>query len=269
MKRRIPVILPRELVELTQKGKRLTRMHAMFTFDDGYQDNYEVAYPILKDQGIAAVFFLISSYLGTNTLSWWDEIAYLARKSPRDALQLTVPIQRTVRLDDREQAIWELLAIYKSPANTNPEAFLQEIREQTNVALPSSQAQFMTWQQAAELAQAGMEVGSHTHTHRILSKLSAEEQLQELQVSKSTLESRLGIEVCSLAYPRGKRDAFDQTTEQMAAAAGYKIAFSFYGGVNRDCTAAPFDVKRVQPAPDMPMFRTEAALFSTIGHLPY
>src|SRR5437588_9548887 len=64
IKRNYPIILPHELAEMWAGGKRLRRMHAMITFDDGYADNYEVAFPILKNHGVSGVFFLITSYVG-------------------------------------------------------------------------------------------------------------------------------------------------------------------------------------------------------------
>ena len=263
IKRNHPTILPRELAEMWASGKRLRRMHAMITFDDGYADNYEVAFPILKNHGVSAVFFLITSYVGTPATSWWDEIAYLVRMTNKDTLVFHAPVEVTLPLHDRDAAIKQVLGLYKSPQNQEPEAFLARLREQTEVTLPSGTRNFMGWEQATEMAANGMEIGSHTHTHRILSKLSPDEQFEELTTSKRVLEEHLGSEVVSLAYPRGKRDAFDRTTEEMARRAGYKIAFSFDGGVNGPSKAhSMFDVKRIEPRSESAMFRLEVAMLS-------
>lgn len=259
IKRNYPVILPRELAELWESGKRLRRMHAMITFDDGYADNYEVAFPILKAHGVAGVFFLISSYAGTTATSWWDEIAYLVRNTPKQRLVFHEPVERTFSLQDRERAIYEVLALYKSPHNQDPELFLEKLREQAEVSVSADERKFMSWEQAREMSSSGMEMGSHTHTHRILSKLSPDEQLEELSTSKRIIEQQLGKEVVSLAYPRGKRDAFDRTTEEMARRAGYKIAFSFDGGINGATHASMYDVKRIEPHMHSAMFRFDLA----------
>src|SRR5215469_12343045 len=75
IKQHIPTLLPHELAELMAKKKQLTRLHAIITFDDGYLDNYTHAFPLLQQHGLRAAFFLITSFVGTSSLPWWDEIA--------------------------------------------------------------------------------------------------------------------------------------------------------------------------------------------------
>ena len=62
----------------------------------------------------------------------------------------------------------------------------------------------LTWQQAVELAQNGIEVGSHTSTHRDLRRVSNTEAQQEIAGSRIKIEDHLGQEVVSFAYPFGE-----------------------------------------------------------------
>lgn len=77
-----------------------------------------------------------------------------------------------------------------------------------------------------DLQAAGMEVGSHSVTHRRMTGLDSQEQLREAAQSKADLEDLLGKEVCSFAYPYG---AFDDATAATVRQAGYRNA----------CTTAP------------------------------
>ena len=58
-----------ELVKGIKKGKKFAHNTVVITFDDGYQDNYSYAYPILKKYGFPATIFLISDYIGNARLS--------------------------------------------------------------------------------------------------------------------------------------------------------------------------------------------------------
>jgi len=126
---------------------------------------------------------------------------------------------------------------------------------------------FLDWNQAREMAAGGMSIGSHTHSHRILSKLSAAEQTEELAQSRDVLEREITRPVESLAIPVGLRNSFNSDTEQALSAARYRVAFSFYGGVNRLQDLQRFDIKRIGVDGDMSFARVRlrAAVAASTG----
>ena len=81
----------------------------------------------------------------------------------------------------------------------------------------------MTWDQLRELAERGVEIGSHTVSHPHLPELSHGELRAELQDSKQQLEDHLGRPCAYLAYPYGHNDA---RVHRAAESAGYAAAFS-------------------------------------------
>jgi peptidoglycan/xylan/chitin deacetylase (PgdA/CDA1 family) len=98
---------------------------------------------------------------------------------------------------------------------------------------PRSGGQSMTWEQLAEMRDAGVDIGSHTISHTALNakKGKTEEQYlewlrQELAESKRMIEQQLGIQVKSLAYPYGLHN---ETVRKVAMDSGYEAAFTVYG----------------------------------------
>jgi len=76
----------------------------------------------------------------------------------------------------------------------------------------------MTWDQLADLAREGWEVGSHTASHPELPSLPDRELAEELTESRAAIEDRLGRPCESIAYPYG---LYDERVSAAAEAAGY------------------------------------------------
>jgi peptidoglycan/xylan/chitin deacetylase (PgdA/CDA1 family) len=82
-------------------------------------------------------------------------------------------------------------------------------------------AAMLTWSQIAEAAQAGIEIGAHSHGHPQLDQLGAGRLRSELTLSKSLLEDALGTPVPGLAYPFGYSSP---RVRRVAAESGYTYA---------------------------------------------
>lgn len=269
-KRHMNVIGGEELEEIATGRQKVDRMHVAITFDDGYIDDYKTSFDVLKSNDCTGSFFLVPEYVGTSTIPWWDEIAYLVRHTQRHTLTLTYPVPLTVTLTpDRESAIRTVLRHYKLPANHDGQRLLAELREQAACELPVVGRRFINWEEAREMKAAGMTIGSHTQTHRILGQLAPEEQHWELAQSKQIIEHNIGTPVTSVAYPVGIRGAFNADTERITRELGYKVGFSFYGGVNTPEHLQPTNMVRTATNPDWLLFRAENAFLSRLGWLPY
>jgi peptidoglycan/xylan/chitin deacetylase (PgdA/CDA1 family) len=232
-KRHAPIVSGEELENLVSGKTPVKRLYVAFTFDDGYLDNYTKAFDVFRSSGTTATFFLVSDYVGTSTVPWWDEIAFRIRNTKRTELNLEYPAPLKVSLNGhREDAIANVLQHYKRADNLIAGELMNDIRREAECELPASKRRFLSWDEAKEMRAAGMAIGSHTRSHAILGRLSPEAQKQEMEDSKQTIESHLGSRVRSLAYPVGAKDCFSEATEKIALDAGYSMCFSSYGGVN-------------------------------------
>ncbi|MCV7418950.1 polysaccharide deacetylase family protein [Mycobacterium yunnanensis] len=82
-------------------------------------------------------------------------------------------------------------------------------------------AKMLAWSQLAEIAESGVEIGAHTHTHPQLDAMHVARARHEIRISKQLLEDHLGREVPSFAYPHGFQSA---RLRQEVRAAGYRSA---------------------------------------------
>jgi peptidoglycan/xylan/chitin deacetylase (PgdA/CDA1 family) len=230
------------------RGDTPAGTNVLITFDDGYLDNYTLAFPILRSHKVQAAFFLPTAFIGTGELPWWDTIAFIVKQSRKKVIELRYPEAAKLHLERETlpQAIIGILQLYKRHSMQQRERFISELERSCESSRPhnTSQRCFLNWDEAREMQRAGMAFGSHTHTHEILSKLSPDRQMQEIRQSREILESQLDQRINTLAFPVGNRGTFSHETARLLESAGYGAAFSFYGGLNLPGNIQPFDIRR-------------------------
>ncbi len=271
LKRRMSMVTLEEALAFidgnNRHGKRTCRV--LLTFDDGYLDNYQIAFPILRAHGVQGVFFLPTAFVGADQLPWWDVIAYMVRTAAQRRFALRYPVEREFDLDQGlARGLRGILALYKRADTTDSDRFLDELQQACGGKRPSNADRcFLNWDEAREMVGGGMAVGSHTHTHQVLSQLAADKQLQELERSRALLSERLGVSVDTLAYPVGHPSSFTNDTQSAAKTAGYRAAFSFYGGANFPRQTHRYNVLRLGVSnPSRSRFRVQTAIARRTGH---
>jgi peptidoglycan/xylan/chitin deacetylase (PgdA/CDA1 family) len=249
--------------------EKTQRCRVLITFDDGYLDNYEIAFPILRSHGVEGTFFLATSMVGSSQVPWWDRIAYLVKTARNRRFFLRYPSDLAVDIDRNglAKSLQAILGLYKSPENSDSARFIRELEERAaGEELPKTTRRFLSWGEAGEMIRGGMTIGSHTHSHAVLSQLEPDQQLEELSRSRAILKEQLGVEADLLAYPVGGTQSFNVETRRIAREAGYRAAFSFYGGINGRGTTSPYDVKRVFIGPQtLRRFRVQTESCRRLG----
>jgi peptidoglycan/xylan/chitin deacetylase (PgdA/CDA1 family) len=224
------------------------RTSVLITFDDGYLDNYTLAFPILRNHGVQGVFFLPTAFVGSGKLPWWDAIAYMIKESRQKSIRLDYPQPAAFDLgtDGATRVSMQILHTFIQPAVKEPARFIADLEKACGTSRPESAGErlFLSWEEAREMQRCGMAFGSHTDTHEVLSKLSPERQREEVFRSREILERELDRRIDTLAYPVGQRYCFSPDTVEALKQTGYRAAFSFYGGLNRPGETQPFDICR-------------------------
>jgi len=246
-------------------GQAPVRRSLHITFDDGYLDNYQTAFPILRSHGLHATFFLPTSFIGTPRLPWWDTIAYIIKHSRKDSFKVSYPRPTEFHLDRAKPSatVFQVLKACHETSTTNYAPLIDALETACDCPRPNGSAErcFLNWDEAREMQAAGMTFGSHTHTHEVLSGLSGERQISELSESRTILESELGRVIDVLAYPVGAAYTFNTDTRTALQSAGYRAAFSFYGGINLRENVNRLDIRRNDcHSPSPALFRLQTTL---------
>lgn len=245
--REAEVVAPDDVARLPSDRRPGRRV--MVTFDDGYRDNYELAFPLLRRHGLGATFFLTSGFLDTGAVAWWDELAWMVRNASGETLPSGPWSRAPLPLGpDEEGTVAAVVAGYKTLEATQTEEYLERVAAATGAGRCGAEqagAIWMTWEMVREMRAAGMAVGGHTVTHPILARIAGADQEREIASSRARLREELDVAMDWFAYPVGSRDAFTERTKQLLREHGVRLAFSFYGGYARPGAWDPFDVPRV------------------------
>jgi peptidoglycan/xylan/chitin deacetylase (PgdA/CDA1 family) len=233
---------------------RLPRNPVMVTFDDGYRDNHDVALPILLQHGVRATFFIATDYVENRRMYWWDRVSLLVERSTHSTLELVYPMPRTFPMATpaaKRETVRKLQRIIKDERGLDLERFLDGVARAAGVSLSPAEerrivdATTMTWDHVRALRRAGMDIQSHTRTHRVLQTLDPSDLDRELRASKTTLEDVLGERITAVSYPVGKPLGEASHIRRAVREAGYELGFSNATGVNRARALDPIDVKRL------------------------
>lgn len=244
-----------EIISSFNLGTALPRKSALLTFDDGYIDNYTVAFPVLKRMGLTACFFLPTVAVVDRALGWWDQVAFLVKRAACGSYELRDSIRFELRdssMKARQRVVRSLISTIKANYLNEVQEIVLQLSAVTGIAVPTRARQseeLMTLEQVRIMISAGMTVGSHSCTHRSLAHLTEQEQLSELNLSREILQGELQCRVDSVAYPYGGASNFNEVTKRAAKTAGFSCGFCLLlpGSGIQIAGADPLALNRIIP----------------------
>jgi len=231
------------LAELERAGQ--ARGLVAFSFDDGYRDNHAVLLPLLRESGTTATIFLESRPLDRREVSWSHKLFWLLARMPLadfvqaygrhagdDRSYILANQVVTEGRDPRPAYQVKRFLKYEGDPALRDRAVDAVFAEQGGDERALCEALYMSWDEARELRDAGLELGGHTVNHPVLSRLSAPEQRREVVDGAAALRRELRQDVPTFAYPWGRRWDFDAASREAVSAAGFRSAVTMHAGAN-------------------------------------
>jgi peptidoglycan/xylan/chitin deacetylase (PgdA/CDA1 family) len=247
IQRNYHVITLGEYVRNVRKKAQISRPTVILTVDDGYRDFYEIAYPILRQHGVPATFFVTVNFI-EKKIWLWPDILRFALENTREkiisfrfeSISFEVPtgdpesIRREweslsdfcIRLDDDKK--WDLISKLLAAAKV-------DLPRETDAKYAP-----VTWEQIREMKEQGIEIGSHTLNHPILSKVREKRRLiEEIGGSRLEIEEKIGDRVATFCYPNGTPEDIDERVVTVVKEAGYIGAVVTTGVLSHDLFRIP------------------------------
>ena len=248
------IIALEKAVAALASGEPLPRNPVVLTFDDGYESNYTMGFPLLKKYNAPATIFLATDFVDRGQQLWTSRIEYAfgstcekefrGQMAGRDlALPLNSPSERV-------KAVNAVKTILK----TIPQEILDEeiiaVEKKLKVSLKDAAEvpeiyRRLVWPQTKEMLASGLVgFGSHTHTHKILGRCQPETIRAELIVSRGIIERATGAPCRLFCYPNGGKTDISQESERILRELNFSCALTTLRGDNGQGDT-PFELRRI------------------------
>jgi len=225
----------------------------VITFDDGYANNFELAFPVLQKYQCPATVFLTTGFLDRSTPLWGNWLEFLVMTAPpcnfvfewRDT-PIALPLAHSAH---RAEVIARLSRrLHLFPIGEIHE-FLRALEVHLHVrydwGITPDLLRPLTWDNVRAMRRSGLvSFGCHTVSHPVLSPCSLEVQTSEILDSKRRIEQELGEPCTTFAYPYGKRTDYTEVTSQIVKSAGFKLAVSAESGSTKPSSRNAYEVRR-------------------------
>ena len=237
LKRRFEVVTLSEAVERLRSG-RFCSPTAVITFDDGFQNNCDIAFPILREARLPATVFLTTGLTGTCDTLWFCRLQQAIGNASLSALEWN---GQRLNLSGLEAKVKASAALRMRLKQLQQPQLLAEVRrivealgdDPDRAIEAGSPFQMLNREAIAEMSASGLvEFGAHTHTHAILSRLSLEQRRDEIRRSVNMVQDLTGRPCHLFAYPNGRSEDFDEETIGLLEAYGIRASLTAIPGPN-------------------------------------
>lgn len=224
VKRHFHPVTMSELADEVYEQNHTVPNRVVITIDDGYQDFYQYAYPLLKKYDIAATLYVTTGFVDNKNWLWPDKISWLLSsvQQPRPEFRHHSIKLEGGKISQAQQADdWRMLINYLlSVDNETKDTCIAALADVWDVPLPQSapeKYQPCTVDQLKEMQENGIELGGHTVNHPSLGKVTKEVAEYEILESEKWLNDHLGCKTRSFCYPNGTSSDFNQDTMDIVA----------------------------------------------------
>lgn len=235
LKKYFDIVSIDHVVDVFRLGRVFSRPTIAITIDDGFKDNYDLLFSVVKRHNIPVTIFLTTGLIGTNKKAWVNNLSDMILKTSQPTLNLnglfeakSFPLST---IEDKRTAYVEIVRRLKNIDIRERDRFLKELEKQLGAPDESSPL-MLNWDEIRTMAKHNVFFGAHTVTHPILTNMPLEDAQKEILESKRHIEKELGTKVRHFAFPNGRPQDFNETMREYCKKIGFDSVSSCDYGFN-------------------------------------
>lgn len=224
------------------------------TFDDGFENNLSLAYPILHDFKIPSTMYITSNFVDKNEMSWVDKIEQAVECTKKKEVFLPWG-KRPFKLNSTNEKIFFLNNIrryVKHHKNIKPYLLSKNLCYNLgfdNITNLKNELDLkINWNQVKATKKNNLlSIGGHGHTHSILSYLNQADLFKEIKLCTSLIKKKGKIETPHFSYPEGLKHCYSKKVIQVLKKFNYQCSPTAIKGINVK-TRDLFNLNRIMVA---------------------
>lgn len=215
------------LINKKHSGKKVIAL----TFDDGYLDNYNLAFPVLSSLDVPFCVYITTGFIESNVVPWWYRLEVLLSQF-HEIIDPNGNVHHLRTLQEMDIAFMRL----RNDLMSSHDQYMRFATwlDSFDIDLVSGQTQrlFMTWNELEILAASNLvTIGAHTHTHPVLSTLEDDYAFHEIYMSSDCLSTKLKRQINHFAFPFGGINEVSSRDVEFVRQIGFRSAVSTVQGV--------------------------------------
>tara|TARA_E500000331_G_C17248865_1_gene710233 strand:+ start:908 stop:1819 length:912 start_codon:yes stop_codon:yes gene_type:complete len=221
------------------------------TFDDGFYNNYKIAAPILKKKKIHATFYITTSFIDKNEMSWADKIEHMIEKMNGKKIINIVNKKYTIENNKKSKIKFlKSIRFFVKNNKTDLDSLVLDIKHQIEFngrlsGLKNILDKKMNWEQVKKINHCKyFTIGGHTVNHPILSFLKYQDVKKEINNSIDIINQKIKIKIKHYSYPEGLGHTYSKREINLLKKRGIKVCPSAVFGINSE-NDDPFHLKRI------------------------
>jgi peptidoglycan/xylan/chitin deacetylase (PgdA/CDA1 family) len=240
-----------EIVFYIKNNINLPKNTYAITFDDGFENNYSLAAPILDDLNLPSTFYFSTDFIENNTMSWIDKIEYCVELKKKGEVHIPW-LRGKIKFNSRKSKIYLLENIryfVKNNFGFNINNFVNNFFYQCNIKIISHSNinidKKINWKQTNLLKNHRLfKVGGHSHEHLSLGLLSRSQSTLQIRRSFALFKKRINLNLEHYSYPEGRQVDYNKSIITTLKSSGIKLCPTAIEGKN-NLNSRLFDLKRV------------------------
>lgn len=240
-----------EMMYCLNNKKKFPKFSYVMTFDDGFENNYSVAAPILESYKVPSIFYISTDFVENNSMSWIDKIEYGLEISNKGKVKLSWEDSESYFFDIKSKVgiLKKIRNHVKSNTSFDINKFVSDIYEQLKIneinSLETNLDKKLSWKQIIDLNNNEyFQVGGHSHNHLSLTSFNEKDLNFQINKSISLFKEKAKIDLQYYSYPEGQTVDFNDLVIQKLKNNGIRCCPAATHGIN-NLSSDPFRLHRI------------------------